>query len=323
MKIEQWFRHPAGIVVSAVVATMLWGSAMPIIKIGYEDLGIGAADYGAQWLFAGYRFTLAGLLLIIFHYLVTRGRGQTEQRKRLGKGRLSRLALIQTFLQYLLLYVGLSYSTGIQGSIIVGSTSLFQMLSVRFVNSAERLTVMKITGLLLGFLGIAAVGIGKGDLSLSFGWGELLLLGSAFFGGVGNVLAKQESRHEPVLSLTGRQMALGGILLIAVSVPMVGAAPFAINGTLFMYLLYLSVLSAVGFGIWNTIMKYNDVGRVSMYLFLIPVFGVILSSILLGEQMSGWVGVSLSLVVSGILIVNRSVTVRTVVSRAKADAQQS
>lgn len=296
---------------------------MPIIKIGYEDLGIVAADYGAQWLFAGYRFTLAGLLLIIFHYLVTRRKGKKEQLNKLGKGRLSRLALIQTFLQYLLLYVGLSYSTGIQGSIIVGSTSLFQMLSVRFVNSAERLTVMKITGLLLGFLGIAAVGIGKGDLSLSFGWGELLLLGSAFFGGVGNVLAKQESRHEPVLSLTGRQMALGGLLLIVVSVPMVGVAPFPINGTLLMYLLYLSVLSAVGFGIWNTIMKYNDVGRVSMYLFLIPVFGVILSSILLGEQMSGWVGISLSLVVSGILIVNRSVTVKTMVSPPKADARQS
>ncbi|MCM3785899.1 DMT family transporter [Neobacillus mesonae] len=322
MKIEEWFRHPVGIVVSAVAATMLWGSAMPIIKIGYEDLGIGTADYGAQWLFAGYRFTLAGLLLVLFHYLVTKRRRASEPMQKLSKVKLTRLALIQTFLQYLLLYVGLSYSTGIQSSIIVGSTSLFQMLSVRFVNSSERLTLMKITGLLLGFLGIAAVGAGKGDVTISFGFGELLLLGSAFFGGVGNVLAKQESKHEPVLSLTGRQMALGGILLTLVSVPMVGFAPFPINGTLLMYLLYLSVLSAVGFGIWNTVMKYNDVGRVSMYLFLIPVFGVILSSILLGEQLSGWIALSLSLVVSGILIVNRSVSKKTVVQPVGAEMQK-
>ena len=306
MKAENWFRHPAGIVVSSAVATLLWGSAMPVIKKGYAALDIEAAHVSEQWLFAGYRFTLAGLLLILFHYLFQRKKSGAGQRIR--KGRLGRLALIQTFLQYLLLYVGLSYSTGIQGSIIVGSTSLFQMLSVRMFDSSERLTLMKISGLFLGFAGIAAAGIGNGNMEISFGWGELLLLGSAMFGGVGNVLARQESKNEPVLSLTGRQMMLGGVMLLAVSVPVTGLAPFPMDGTTFLYLFYLALLSAAGFGLWNTIMKYNEVGRVSMYLFLIPVFGVILSSLILGEQLSGWIAVSLSLVVSGIIIVNRSVS---------------
>lgn len=306
MKAENWFRHPAGIIISSVIATLLWGSAMPVIKKGYAALEIGASDTSEQWLFAGYRFMLAGLLLILFHFLFQRNKSGAGERIR--KGRLGRLAFIQTFLQYLLLYVGLSYSTGIQGSIIVGSTSLFQMLSVRMFDSSERLTALKISGLILGFAGIAAVGIGNGNMEVSFGWGELLLLGSAMFGGLGNVLARQESRNEPVISLTGRQMLLGGFMLFIVSVPVTGLTPFPMDGTTWLYLFYLAVLSAAGFGLWNTIMKYNEVGRVSMYLFLIPVFGVFLSSFILGEQLSGWIAVSLSLVVSGIIIVNRSVS---------------
>lgn len=70
--------------------------------------------------------------------------------------------------------------------------------------------------------------------------------------------------------------------------------------------MYLSVLSAAGFALWNTVMKYNAVGKVSLYLFLIPVFGVLLSAVLLDERVSAWIGLSLGLVVAGILIVNRS-----------------
>jgi drug/metabolite transporter (DMT)-like permease len=51
-------------------------------------------------------------------------------------------------------------------------------------------------------------------------------------------------------------------------------------------------------------MKYNQVGKVSMYLFLVPVFGVILSSIMLNEVLSYLVFIGLIMVTSGIIIVN-------------------
>ena len=52
------------------------------------------------------------------------------------------------------------------------------------------------------------------------------------------------------------------------------------------------------------------VGKVSLYLFLIPVFGVGLSAWLLGEQFNVWIIVALLLVVGGILVVNRPVSKR-------------
>ena len=94
-----------------------------------------------------------------------------------------------------------------------------------------------------------------------------------------------------------------GLALIGISLK--GVFPFHLDWISILLLLYLSFVSATGFFIWNNVMKYNPVGKVSMYLFLVPVFGVLLSAILLNEALQGMVLVSLCLVAMGIIIVNR------------------
>ena len=49
----------------ALICCALWGSAFPTIKIGYSLFNIASSDIGTQILFAGSRFTLAGILTII------------------------------------------------------------------------------------------------------------------------------------------------------------------------------------------------------------------------------------------------------------------
>ena len=48
------------VIVLALTATFLWGSAFPAIKLGYQYMHIDGMDTAAQILFAGTRFTLAG-----------------------------------------------------------------------------------------------------------------------------------------------------------------------------------------------------------------------------------------------------------------------
>ncbi len=50
----------------AIVATFLWGSAFPFIKLSYAELGIQPQEVGEQILFAGYRFFLSGVMLLFF-----------------------------------------------------------------------------------------------------------------------------------------------------------------------------------------------------------------------------------------------------------------
>ena len=50
----------------ACVCCILWGSAIPVIKTGYHLLQVDSSDTASQIVFAGIRFTLAGILVLIF-----------------------------------------------------------------------------------------------------------------------------------------------------------------------------------------------------------------------------------------------------------------
>ncbi|MDP4104571.1 MAG: EamA/RhaT family transporter, partial [Bacillota bacterium] len=49
----------------ATLCCLLWGSAYPAIKIGYILFKINTNDIASKFLFAGYRFVIAGVILLI------------------------------------------------------------------------------------------------------------------------------------------------------------------------------------------------------------------------------------------------------------------
>lgn len=304
MNAQKFFTHPVGIFISAVGATFLWGSAFPIIKKSYERLNIGPTEIGEQILFAGYRFLLAGILLWLVFLLM-------KQRSKLrlsDLGTLAKVGLFQTFVQYIFFYVGLSLSTGVQGSIIAGTTSFFQILLAHFMYQDDKFSRGKVLGLLIGFVGVIMANMTQGELKLNFGWGEWMLIIAMLAGAYGNILAKNASRVLPVGYLTSFQMMIGGGGLLLVSMWKTGLFPFQFDAVSVWLLVYLAFLSAAGFILWNNVMKYNAVGSVSMYMFLVPVFGVILSAFILNEKLHFMVIGSLFLVAAGIIIVNREKT---------------
>ncbi|MEH6891912.1 DMT family transporter [Bacillus sp. JJ864] len=302
MKAERFFTHPLGVFVAALSATFLWGSAFPFIKLSYVQLDIQPHEVGEQILFAGYRFFLAGMMLLFFFKLLGRNvsfqKGTTKQLVQIG--------LFQTFLQYVCFYIGLSYSTGIEGAVISGTSSFFQIVFAHFLYKDDSLNMRKIIGVSIGFCGVILVNIPKGDMNFHFGIGELLLLGAAMLYSYGNVLAKEGSKTMDVGYMTAYQMIIGSLGLLFIGIFQVELMPFTFHMQTLLMLLYLSFLSAAGFCIWNTVMKYNKVGKVSMYMFFIPVFGVILSSLILGEAIHSFVLFGLACVATGIIIVNRT-----------------
>ena len=70
-------------------------------------------------------------------------------------------------------------------------------------------------------------------------------------------------------------------------------------------MLYLASLSAVAYTIWSIILKYNPVSRIAMCNFMVPVFGVILSAIMLGEPLTLMCVAALILVSLSIIITNK------------------
>lgn len=304
MNAKSFFTHPLGIVAGSVGATLLWGSAYPTLKRSYEELGIDGTDWFEQLLFAGYRFTLAGLLIFLFMIVM---REPLKFRQGSSKAILS-LALVQTVLQYMFFYTGLSHSSGVFGAVISGTITFFSIIFVHMADPSDRINRRKAGGLLLGLAGLLFLAIPKG-LELgwhnAFGQGELLLLGSALFAGLGNLLSKRAVATLPVTYVNGYQMVIGGISLIVIGGVVEGFAPFHWTPLAIGLLFYSAVISSAGFVLWNYVMKFNSVGSTASFLFLTPVFGVIMSSIFLSEKVGFAIIASLTAVCCGIVLVNR------------------
>lgn len=153
--------------VCALVCCFLWGSAFPCIKIGYSLFSIGASDSASQIVFAGTRFTLAGILVILFGSLIGR--------KPLVPARTSlhmvvKLALVQTVAQYIFFYIGLAHTSGVKSSIIGASNVFLSILVAVVVFHMEKLTAKKVIGCVAGFAGVVIINLSSGslDMNLSF-----------------------------------------------------------------------------------------------------------------------------------------------------------
>ena len=83
-----------------------------------------------------------------------------------------------------------------------------------------------------------------------------------------------------------------------------GAHPAGVHPKGLLILAALVAVSAVGFSFYNQLLRYHPVGQIAIYNAFIPVLGVVLSCLLLGEPFSWRYLLSGALVTVGICAVN-------------------
>ena len=304
---ERFFTSTWGALLAAAFCCLLWGSAFPCIKIGYGLFGIVGSDVSSQMLFAGTRFVLAGAMVVLFAS-ATRKRALVPQRSDLGA--ICLLALFQTFGQYAFFYLGLARAAGTTSSVIEASANFFAILLSALAFRQERLTGRKVAGCLLGFAGVVLINLGGSLGSLSFSFspdGEGMILLSTLCSATSSCLIQRLSaRHDPVL-LSGWQFVLGGLGLMAMGVA--GGGTLSPTGPSSIALLaYMAFISSAAYSVWSLLLSVNSVSRISVYGFMNPVFGFVLSALLLGEyqQVDPVRSIcALVLVSAGIVVVNR------------------
>lgn len=286
----------------ALLCCVLWGSAFPFVKIGYNLFEIASDDTAAQILFAGCRFTLAGIFAIIIGSLMGR---ELLKPSRESIGRVLWLSLLQTVLQYLFFYIGLAHTSGVKASIIEAVNVFVAILVASLLFRQERLTFLKLAGCAVGFAGVVLINMNGMNFEMSL-QGEGFIFLSTVAYAFSSVFMKRFSAKDNPVMLSGYQFVIGGIIMALVGTAMGGRLHMP-SGSALLLLIYLAMLSAVAYSIWGILLKYNPVSKVAVFGFMNPVFGVILSAILLreGEQAGGLVSiVSLILVCIGIYAVN-------------------
>ena len=301
MKTQNIFSNKLGVAVLAITCGLLWGSAFPAVKTGFAMLGIAKAVMWYKLIFAGYRFFFAGMLILLFAF----ASGQNIKIKKQDFKHLVFMALFSTTFQYIFFYIGLSQTSGINASILNSVLTFFSLLLAHFFLKDDRINLKKFIGLVLGFAGVLSVNFSLQLLTVKFNlFGDGFVILSHLMGAIGFIYLKRVVGSLSIISFTGYQIILGATFLILPSALNVGLLPFHFDVASGLLMLYLSMLTAIAFSLWNTLIKYNPVGKISIYLFLIPLFGVILSAIFLqGEMISGLTILALALVSTGIIIV--------------------
>ena len=315
LKAKKIFTNLYAVIFFALLCNALWGSAFSCVKLGYEWFDV--VSTGDKLLFAGLRFMLAGILVILFY---------SAANKRLiypaGKaewGRVLSLCMFQTVLQYLFFYIGLSNTSGVKASIVEGSNVFVAILiaclipvrvktdgGVSYVRQ-EKMSARILIGCILGFIGVVIVNVAPGGFDSAFRMdGEGFVFISTIAYGVSTVFIKKYSKESDTVMLSGWQFFVGGIILMIIGILSGGNIGDVQTRGCFM-LLYLAMVSAVAYTLWGVLLKYNPIARIAVFGFSNPVFGVMLSAILLkeGSMLDFKCIIALAFVCVGIYIVNR------------------
>ena len=272
------FSNPLFITLVALLCCALWGSATPAIKIGYQ-LMLPDKDVPSTILFAGIRFFFAGILTVVI-FSIARKKFLYPKVENLG--RVSIVASIQTVLQYIFFYVGLANTSGVKGTILTGSSTFFAILIAALIFKQEKLNTKKIVACVLGLSGIIIINLNGLSPSMNF-LGDAFCVFSAISLAFSSTLIKRFSKYEDPVTISGYQFILGGAVMIIIGLAFGGNITVDSFKSVAL-LAYLALLSAVAYSLWGILLKHNPVSSVTVFSFTTPVFGVILSTLLLTES---------------------------------------
>ncbi|NMA85147.1 MAG: DMT family transporter [Epulopiscium sp.] len=301
-KAKKLLTNPIFVACGAILCAILWGSAFPVLKLSYQETGLQPDDLYGKIVFAGMRFLLASSIILIVYKITTKESLRISRKFWLP---LLLLGALQTGLQYFFFYNGLAHTTGMKGSIIESIGNFLTVLLAHFFYSDDRFNIKKFIGMATGFAGIIIVNWGQ-----EFGWvftlkGEGFLIICSILGAIATIMAKEFSGDLNPVLMTGWQMFLGSLMLLLFGVPNVKPGfmhftPFAVG-----LLIYSALLSSVALSLWYALLKYNKAGEITLYRFIIPIAGAILSALFVpGEVFTVGIVISLILVAFGIILLN-------------------
>lgn len=282
------------VVLCALLCNALWGSAFPCIKLGSAWSHIVTA--GDKLLYAGLRFMIAGVMVIVLASIA--GRKPVMPKNRADMLRIVKLCIFQTVLQYLFFYIGLSNTSGVKASIVEGSNVFVAIIiaaifpvSVKgtgdYIEKSikkEKISIRILIGCAIGFAGVVIVNLTSGgiDMKLSLN-GEGFIFLSTIAYGISTVLIKRYAEQSDTVMLSGWQFFVGGVILTMIGY-ISGGRINVINAKGILMLIYLATVSAIAYTLWGVLLKYNSVSRIAVFGFANPVFGVIMSAVWLDEN---------------------------------------
>lgn len=203
--------------------------------------------------------------------------------------------------------------TGAGLASVLGNTGPLLTIVLAAMFLGERVTRAKVVALALGTLGVTAiVWPAVADPTPGGFAGALFpLTAAAGFAGA-SVLFKRMEAGDALVSVVAWQMLLGSLPLIGLSSWLEPEASIVWSGKFVAMLLFLGTAgSAFALWLWYWLVQRDDLGRLSLLLFAVPLMGLLLAVLFFQEPVGLLEAGGVAATLSATLIVARK-TVRVV-----------
>ncbi len=289
-----------GRLTAAAMATMLllcfiWGGNLVAIKIsnrGFDPL------FAATLRSVGAAVLLGGWALITRHSL------------RISRTAFTYAVVIGLFfgLEFLFLFWGTKFTLASRGTILVYTSPFWVALGGHFI-LRERLSVPKVTGLLLAFGGVAAVFATKpGTLPSTYLLGDAMEIVAAVSWAISTLYSKK-SMNKALLSplqLLFYQVLVSIPLLLGASLIFEGVPAVTWRVDAILSLAHQTVIIvSITYLVWFWLLGKFQAGHITAFSFFTPLFGVAMGGLFLGEPITWLLALGVSLVAVGIYLVQR------------------
>mgnify|MGYP005635414495 FL=1 len=288
---------------SLFLATFIWGATYVVTKIGLDEMGPNTLGF--------YRGILGSAFLV--SVLIFKGQFKsffTAVKKQPHIFAL--IGFIGITLSMIAQNIALTLTTSALFSIILATTSpiFIALISVMFLK--EKLSSVKITGLVLGFIGVAVILFNK-DLVTGIGGtssliGQLLSLATSFVWAIYSIQNKHYSKDISAIFLTTGAYIFGTLFLAPVSfifeTPLVFMSFSAITWAI---ILFLGIASAgLAFYLWSYGFSKVEASKAGMFMYLIPVISLSLGWLLLDEVLTAQAVIGSAIILGGVLLVEKN-----------------
>lgn len=254
---------------------------MAVYALCFVAIKAGLA-FAPPLLFAGLRAEIAGLTLL----------GIAAASRRIavpppaGWPGILALALTSTTLAFGAMFLSPG-RTGAGIASVLGNLQPLVVLVAATVFLGEALTLTKVVALGVGLAGVTLVALPAVAGPDAYGFsGPLLAIGASASLGAGNVILKKIVTRHDLLAITGWQLALGGLPLLVSSalVEREASATWSVPFVLLLLGLALGGTAAPTL-VWNHLARSEEIGRLTLSLLLVPVFGVGFAALAFGERL--------------------------------------
>jgi drug/metabolite transporter (DMT)-like permease len=273
---------------------LLWGGSIPTIKVSEHHIPPLVAATG--------RITLATLLLFIYARVI-------KEPLMLPRQDFWHGVLLGVFfgLTMLFLYLGLVFTDASRGTIFYSTKPFWVAVGAHFLITQDRLNLRKLAGLSLALIGVYLTFWSPGAVGLESDWGNLMEIAAALFFSATALYTKWLSNREEL----GHYQTLFPMMLFSIPILLVSTLILERNLPIEFYLEDFLAFGYQSLGaqflayiMWFWLIHRYPVSQVASFTFLVPLVGVILSSLFLGEPTPPALWLGLALVGVGIILVN-------------------